>query len=205
MAEITKIEKLDGKNYQSWKYNIKLVLMERGLWGFIAGTETAPAETATVQVRNAHRLRSDKAYSLIALSLDKSLQVHITSTTDPRIAWETLQKQFEFISITQIVRLNRKFYAATMKEGTDIIDHLTYMTSLAEQLRELKEEISDKKFATVVLGSLPESYDNFISSLNARNVELNWDNIKNLAINRRVYEAERERRTKGARPLFESK
>ena len=157
--------------------------MERGLWGFIVGTETAPAETATVQVRNAYRLRSDKAYSLIALSVDKSLQVHITSTTDPRIAWETLQKQFEFISITQIVRLNRKFYAATMKEGTDIIDHLTYMTSLAEQLRELKEEISDKKFATVVLGSFPESYDNFISSLNARNVEeLNWDNIKNLLI-----------------------
>ena len=183
MAEITKIEKLNGKNYQSWKYNIKLVLMERGLWGFIAGTETAAAETATVQVRNAYRLRSDKAYSLIALSVDKSLQVHITSTTDLRIAWETLQKQFEFVSITQIVRLNRKFYAATMKEGTDIIDHLTYMTSLAEQLRELKEEISDKKFATVVPGSLPESYDNFISSLNARNVEkLNWDNIKNLLI-----------------------
>ena len=45
--------------------------------------------------------------------------MHITST-DPRIAWETLQKQFEFISITQILRLNRKFYAATMKEGTDI-------------------------------------------------------------------------------------
>ena len=56
--------------------------MERGLWGFIAGIETAPAETATVQVRNAYRLRSDKAYSLIALSVDKSLQVHITSTTD---------------------------------------------------------------------------------------------------------------------------
>ena len=131
MAEITKIEKLNGKNYQSWKYNIKLVLMERGLWGFIAGTETAPAETATVQVRNAYRLRSDKAYSLIALSVDKSLQVHITSTTDPRIAWETLQKQFEFVSITQIVRLSRKFYAATMKEGTDIIDHLTNVHDVA--------------------------------------------------------------------------
>ena len=42
MAEITKIEHLDGKNYQSWKYNFKLVLMERGLWGFVEATETAP-------------------------------------------------------------------------------------------------------------------------------------------------------------------
>ena len=69
------------------------------------------------------------------------MQVHISSTTDPRAAWEVLQKQFECVSIAQIVRLNRKFYAATMKEGTDLMEHLTYMTSLAEQLRELKEEI----------------------------------------------------------------
>ena len=57
------------------------------------------------------------------------------------------------------------------------------MTSLAEQLRELKEEITPQKFATVVLGSLPESYDNFISSLNTTKVdELNWDNMKGLLI-----------------------
>ena len=92
MAEITKIEPLSGKNYQSWKYNIKLVLMERGLWGFVEGTETAPGSTATATVRNAYRLRSDKAYSLIALSVDKSLQVHISSTTDPRAAWEVFAK-----------------------------------------------------------------------------------------------------------------
>ena len=58
--------------------------------------------------------------------------------------------------------------------------HLTYMTSLAEQLREMKEDISTRKFATVVLGSLPKSYDNFLTSLNAE--ELDWDNIKGLLI-----------------------
>ena len=46
MAEITKIERLDGKNYQSWKYNIKVVLMERGLWRFVEGTETATGASA---------------------------------------------------------------------------------------------------------------------------------------------------------------
>ena len=45
MAEITKIERLDGSNYRSWKYNIKLVLMERGLWGFTQGLEVAPVVT----------------------------------------------------------------------------------------------------------------------------------------------------------------
>ena len=191
-TEITKIEHLNGQNYQSWKYNIKLVLMERGLWRFVEGTENPPAETASNTERKAYRLRSDKAYSLIALSVDKNLQVHISTTTDPRAAWELLQKQFEFVSVTQIVRLNRKFYGTTMKEGTDIMEHITYMTSLAEQLRELKEDISDHKFATVMLGSLPESYDNFISSLNARKVEdLNRENVKGLLVEEYVKRKEK--------------
>ena len=108
-------------------------------------------------VQNAYRLRSDKAYSLIALSVDKSLEVHISSTTDRRAAWEILRKQFKCVSVAHIFRLNRRFYAATMKEGTDLMEHLTYMISLAEQLRELKEEITAQRFATVILGSLPES------------------------------------------------
>ena len=182
MMEITKIERLDGSNYQSWKYNIKLVLMERGLWGFIQGLEEAPTVTDEDKKEKevtAFRLRSDKAYSLIALSIGKSLQVHITNTTEPKVAWDTLQNHFEFVSITKIVQLNRKFYAASMQEGSDLLEHLTHMTSLAERLRELKEDISTRKFATVVLGSLPESYDNFLTSLNARDANsFEWDDIK---------------------------
>ena len=109
-------------------------------------------------------LRSDKAYPLIAQT---SLQVHVSSTTNPKTVWEILQKHFEFVSVTQVVCLNCEFYAASMEEGADLMQHITMMTSLAEQLRELEKEISSRKFAIMILGSLPESYDNFISSLNA--------------------------------------
>ena len=158
--------------------------MERGLWGFTQeGQESPLAADASATVKSAFRLRSDKAYSLIALNVEKDFQVHITSTTDPLAAWKILQKQFEFVSVTQIVRFNRKFYAASMKEGADLMQHLTHMTSLAEQLREKNEEISSKKFATVVLGSLPDSYDNFLTSLNARSAnDLDWENVKGLLI-----------------------
>ena len=204
MAEIAKIEKLNGANYQSWKYNAKLVLMERGLWGFTQeGQEIPPEETATATVRNAFRLRKDKAYSLIALNVEKDLQVHISSVTDPLVAWQTLQKQFEFISVTQIVRLTRKFYAASMEEGGDLMQHLTAMTSLAEQLRELKEEISSKKFATVVLGSLPASYDNFLTSLNARNADdLDWENVKGLLIEEFMKRKDKSEREANENALF---
>ena len=88
MAEITKIERLNSKNYQSSKYNVKLVLTERGLWGFTQeGKEQPPDETATDIAKRSFQLGLDKAYSLIALSVEKHLQIHISSTKDPLKAW----------------------------------------------------------------------------------------------------------------------
>ena len=206
LSEITKIEKLNGRNYQSWKYNVKLILIECGLWGFTQeDQETPPAADASATVKSAFRLRSDKAYSLVALNVKKDLQGHISSTTDPLAAWKILQKQFEFVSVTKIVRLNRKFYTASKKEGADLMQHLTHMTSLAEQLREMNEEISSKKFATVVLGSLPDSYDNFLTSLNARSADdLDWENVKGLLIEEYMKRSEKNEKEESDNALFVS-
>ena len=123
--------------------------------------------------------RSRKAYTTIALSIHKSLQVHVKSTQDPKKAWDALKAQFDFVSVSQIVRLCRTFYAATMDENDDMLDHITYMTTVADQLRELGEEVTSRKFATTFLGSLPESYQNFITSLNARDANtLEWESVK---------------------------
>ena len=146
--------------------------------GYVEGEEVLPEGTGEVS-RRKFKASSDKAYSLIALSLETSLQIHIVGTTDPKEAWEILREHISFISVTQIVRLTRKFYAATMQEGDDMMEHITLMTSLAQQLRELGEVISTQKFATVMLGSLPSSYDTYITSLNARKADdLNWESVK---------------------------
>ena len=89
ISEIVKIEKLNGRIIRHGRYNIKLVLKERGLWGFTQeGQEIPPGDSATATVRNAFRLRSDKAYSLIALNVEKEFQVHISSVTNPLEAWK---------------------------------------------------------------------------------------------------------------------
>ena len=43
----------------------------------------------------------------------------------------------------------------------------------------MDEEVSSKKFAIVMLGSLPDSYDTFLTSMNTRDAnQLDWSNIK---------------------------
>ena len=91
-----------------------------------------------------------------------------------------------------------------MKEDADLMQYLTHMTSLAEQLREMIEEMSSKKFATVVLGSLSESFDNFLMSLNARNADnLDWENVKGLLIEDYMMRNEKNEKEESANnPLF---
>jgi hypothetical protein len=38
----TQIMKLNGSNFQSWKFNMKCLLMNNSLWGFVSGTEVKP-------------------------------------------------------------------------------------------------------------------------------------------------------------------
>ena len=146
---------------------MKLVLMERDLYGFVDRSEIRPCELETEGLRRKYKTRSEKAYSLIAQSIETPLQIHVSGTTDPEEAWEILQGQFSFVSIAQVVRVTRKFYSAYMDEKDDLMAHITKRTAYAQELRELGEEISTQKFATAVLGSLPPSYETYITSLSA--------------------------------------
>ena len=181
-----KIVKLNGNNYQTWKYNVKLLLMNNGLWSYVKGLETKPEPTATDTKDKEIKeflLKAQKAYSTIAINIESQLQVHVQETDDPKKAWELLENHFNFVSVTEVVRTNRAFYTAKMEEGGDVNEHITKMTQLSARLKELDDEVSSKKFATAVLGSLPESYEHFISSLNARDAaSLDWNQIKPLLI-----------------------
>ena len=211
-----KIERLNGKNFQTWKFNMKCLLMERGLWGFVTGTVVKPiklevveGETTATDVAkniadiNQYELRSDKAFSTIAMCMEPDLQVHVASKTTAKEAWESLKCHFEFVSVTQVVRLTRRFYSAKMEEGGDLMKHITEMTSLAEQLREMNEEVSSKKFAITMLGSLPDSYDNFLTSMNARAADqLEWSSVKGVLVEEYMKREDRETQKQKDDALF---
>ena len=70
-------------------------------------------------------------------------------------------------------------------------------------MRELKDDVSPQKFAVTVLGSLPESYDVFLTSLNARDAQnMDWDNIKPLLVEEFMKRKEKEQKKKDDEALF---
>ena len=147
MSSDIKITNLNGTNYQSWKFNMRCLLMEKQLWGYVRSTDpitkpelkvlgtdnaTAADVATSKELLNDYMMKADRAYSLIALSIESSLQIHVSSVSTPREAWDSLREHFEFISVTQIVRLYRRFYGARMEENGDVMKHITEMTAMSE-------------------------------------------------------------------------
>ena len=85
------IDKLDGSNWITWKFQLKHLLPAKGLWKYVDGSAVL-AEDATAEQRARHQSESQKVFSVIAMSVSTSRLYLITSCEDPKEAWNALKK-----------------------------------------------------------------------------------------------------------------
>lgn len=84
------VEKLDGSNWITWKFQVKHLLLAKGLWKYADGSAVL-AEDATVEQQTKHQSESQKAFSVIAMSVSTSQLYLITSCERPEEAWNSLK------------------------------------------------------------------------------------------------------------------
>ena len=89
------IDKLNGTNYPTWKFQTKHFLLAKGLYEIVDGSEKEPASTAEGKVKEAYKERSRKAFSHIVLSVSTELLYLITDCNSAADAWNKLQSHFE--------------------------------------------------------------------------------------------------------------
>ena len=85
MDEKWSIEKLDGSNWITWKFQSRHLLMAKGLWKFVDGSAVL-AEDPTREEREKFQAEQQKAFSTIVMSVSPSLLYLITSCELPRIS-----------------------------------------------------------------------------------------------------------------------
>ena len=111
MKEKWSIEKLDGSNWNTWKFQMKHLLMAKGLSNLVDGSEVL-ASDASAAVAALFRSRLHKAFSTIVLAI-KSAQLYlVTSCEEPKQAWNALNKHHferETLATEQIASENTVF------------------------------------------------------------------------------------------------
>ena len=84
-----KIDRLDGSNWITWKFQMKHLLLAKGLWGFVDGSEILE-DSASAQQKAEFNRKSQKAFSMIVMSISTNQLYLITSCEVPLDAWNAL-------------------------------------------------------------------------------------------------------------------
>jgi hypothetical protein len=87
MDERWSIDKLDASNWMTWKFQMRHLLLAKGLWGHVDGTDVL-ADGANEQVTANFRLKSQKAFSSIVMAVSTSQLYLVTSCEGPTDAWD---------------------------------------------------------------------------------------------------------------------
>lgn len=160
------ITKLNGDNYFNWRYKIKMVLIEKGVWSVIEGDVPDPITTEWTK-------NDETAHSVIALNVEDDQIQYIRQCKLARDAWSKLKDVHEKDTANNRVYIQRQLMTQRLDEGGDVEAHVIKMNELFQKMTALGEVITqDFIFSATLLSSLPESYDNLITALEARDQEL---------------------------------
>jgi hypothetical protein len=143
---------LDGSNWPTWKFQMKHLLLTKGLWNVVDGTEVL-ADDATAAARAEFVKRSQRGYSTIVLAIGTSELYLLTSSEHPKEAWDALRKHFERDTIANKLFLKKQYFRTEMKEGTSVEKHLKHMKELTDRLAAIGAPISEEDQVVTLLAS----------------------------------------------------
>lgn len=186
------IVSLKGANYSTWKVQCHMALVREGLWGVVAGTETAPEE-AEADRRSKFLARRDRALATIVLGMDPSLLYLIGDPEDPVVVWTKLQNQFQKKTWANKLALRRRLHSLQLKDGAPVQDHIKSMTELFNELAIVGDAIDKEDRVVYLLASLPDSFNTLVTAL-----EVNEDVPKMEVVTERLLHSERKQKDKSS-------
>ena len=161
------IEKLGSLNWMTWKFQMRHLLLGKGLWGFVDGSENLSDE-ATDELKKEFERKSQKAFSTLVLAVETSQLYLITSCETANEAWNVLKKHFERETLSNKLFLKKRYFRTEMKEGTRMEVHLKDMKELTDRLAAIGAPVSEEDQVVTLLGSLPQSFATLVTALEAK-------------------------------------
>jgi len=166
-----RIELLKADNWMPWKRRMLAVFRDLGLDKYIEKDAKAP-ESADVTKPTTEELEAQKkwadgdskARTRIELSIGNAEMIHISGAITARQMWDQLCMVKESKGRLGVLATRHALYRATAEEGFDMIEHISKLRKLQEELHIMNNLVSDEDFVMILITSLPESWDNYTSS-----------------------------------------
>ena len=160
-----RIQKLTGENYYNWKFDIKMLLMGKDIWDIVTGDEVLD-ENATNRETKSFKKRDNSALSTICLSISQDLKIYVRSAKTSKEAWDSLANHFEEKTLSKKIMYRRQLYALRKEnDETTMTEHINKLKTISEHLEALDDAVLEKDLVMILISSLPEDYNNLITTL----------------------------------------
>lgn len=160
------ITKLNNGNYFNWRYKMKMLLIEKGVWMTIT---TDPPNSVTDDWTQ----KDERAHIAIALNIEDDQIQHIRHCETAKNAWNNLKDFHEKDTPNNKVSILRQLMTTRLDEGGNVETHVAKMTELFQRFLAYGDDLKPELILCVtILSSLPESYDVLITTLENRKDEL---------------------------------
>jgi hypothetical protein len=169
------VENFSGKNnFELWNLKMRDLLVQQGL----QKTLTCKSKKPTTMTEWEWEDLDAKDLSTIRLCLADEVLFNIVGEDTTSGLWSKLESLYMTKSLTSRIYLKRQLYSLQMKEGTKVDDHLNTFNTLIVQLTSMEVKFEDEDKAITLLCSLPESWDNLVTSISFISADvLDYDSV----------------------------
>ena len=90
--------------------------------------------------------------------------IHISGATMAWEMWKQLKMVKESRGCLEILATHRALYRATANESFEMVDHVSKLRKLQEELHIMGSPVPDEDFIMILIMLLPEAWDNYTSA-----------------------------------------
>ena len=179
-----RIAALDGTNYRSWAFSMKMLLKAHELWEVIEVEDdeeeggTSGTGQPKVKRTDAKWRRKDQlALSNIALAVKPSEQEHIYNCNTAREAWNCLKEMYEGKGTHRFLSLLKSISTAKLDDGVKMKEYIRGVRQTADQLAELEVKLEKVAVVGFILNGLPDVYRYLVVNLESQVKTISYEDL----------------------------
>ena len=167
--DITKVAKLNSRNFCDWRSVMEDVLILKDLWLHLDEVQPEDVTNADYRlwVKNQKHI-----LAIIRLTCESEVVPLIADASTGTSAWRTLAATFASKNSTNVMRLEEAFGSAKKVPTQSMSEWISCVKSLVAQLRGVGVILEDTKVANRILCGLGREYDSMKHALQARSTPL---------------------------------
>ncbi|GJP34357.1 hypothetical protein CLOM_g18808 [Closterium sp. NIES-68] len=165
----SKVEALDGSNYEEWSGRMRSAFKRYKLLKIAVGEEKMPEEG---EERERWIEKSAVLFDLILQSVNKEMFEHIKDLVEaddsgPR-AWKLLRDVIQPNTLPMVIVLEKELAAISMRPGDDVKPVLDKIKDTYARMAAAGSSVSQLQQCTKIISVLDNSWDNLIPTLNSQ-------------------------------------